>query len=115
MAKCSIEDKNGYYQIVDFDVETEDLNNIYSKIEGVLKAKKQDMVLSLAEVNALYSSHLALLVRVHQIMQKNNLRFAISDISQEVKNLLQITQLDSIFLIYDTLNDFENSLEPKNT
>jgi len=110
MAECVIEDKGGYYQI-NFDLETEDFHDVFVKIEEVIKQKKQDMLLSLASIGVLYSSHLATLVRIHQIMHKNNLRFVLSEVSPEIKNLLQITQLDSIFSIYETLDDFKNSLK----
>jgi len=111
MADCSIEDKGGYYQIVGFDFEVGDFHNIFAKIESALKAKKQDVLLSLAPVGVLYSSHLAIFVRIHQMMHRNNLHFIISDVSPEIMNLLQITQLDSIFSIYKTSEDFKNSLK----
>jgi len=110
MAECVIEDKGGYYQI-NFDLETEDFHDVFVKIEEVIKQKRQDMLLSLASIGVLYSSHLATLVRIHQIMHKNNLRFVLSEVSPEIKNLLQITQLDSIFSIYETLDDFKESLK----
>jgi len=110
MSECVIEDKGGYYQI-SLDLEIEDFHDIFLKIEEVIKQKRQDMLLSLASVGVLYSSHLATLVRIHQIMYKNNLRFVLSEVSPEIKNLLQITQLDSIFSIYETLDDFKNSLK----
>jgi len=111
MAECVIEDKDGYYQIVDFDFEAENFHDIFPKIESALKAKKQDILMSLASVGVLYSSHLAILVRMHQMMHKNNLRFVISNISPEIRNLLQITQLDSIFFIYETQEDYVKILK----
>ncbi|GBU24101.1 hypothetical protein R83H12_00727 [Fibrobacteria bacterium R8-3-H12] len=111
MAECIIEDKGGYYQIEGFDFEVGDFHNIFTKIEGALKVKKQDVLLSLEPVGVLYSSHLAIFVRIHQMMHKNNLHFIISDVSPEIMNLLQITQLDSIFSIYKTSEDFKNSLK----
>jgi len=113
MSECTIEDKGGYYQIVGFDFEVGDFHNIFAKIESALKTKKQDVLLSLEPVGVLYSSHLAIFVRIHQMMHRNNLHFIISDVSPEIMNLLQITQLDSIFSIYKTSDDFLNSL--KNT
>jgi len=111
MAECTIEDKGGYYQIAGFDFEAGDFHHIFAKIEGVLKTKKQDVLLSLEPVGVLYSSHLAIFVRIHQMMHRNNLRFIISDVSPEIMNLLQITQLDSIFSIYKTSDDFKDSLK----
>jgi anti-anti-sigma factor len=112
MAECVVEDKGDYFQILNFNLEVEDFHHqIFQKIADALKTKKQDVLLSLATVGVLYSSHLAILVRIHQMMYKNNLRFVISDISPEIKNLLQITQLDSIFSIYETLDDFKNSVK----
>ena len=111
MAECSIEDKGGYYQIIGFDFEASDFHNIFVKIENALKTKKQNVLLSLEPVGVLYSSHLAIFVRIHQMMHKNNLHFIISDVSPEIMNLLQITQLDSIFSIYKTLDDFKISLK----
>jgi len=109
MAECTIKDIGGYFQVIDFNLEEDGFHEIYQKVEDALRTKKQDLLLSLASVGVLYSSHLAMLVRIHQLMHKNNLRFAISDISSEIKNLLQITQLDSIFSTYETIEDFKNS------
>jgi len=111
MAECIIEDKGGYYQIADFDFEAGDFHHIFTKIENALKTKKQDVLLSLEPVGVLYSSHLAIFVRIHQMMHRSNLRFVISDVSPEIMNLLQITQLDTIFSIYKTSDDFKNSLK----
>jgi anti-anti-sigma factor len=111
MAECTIEDKGGYYQIVGFDFEVGDFHNIFAKIEIALRTKKQDVLLSLEPVGVLYSSHLAIFVRIHQMMHRNGLHFIISDVSPEIMNLLQITQLDSIFSIYKTSDDFKNSLK----
>jgi len=111
MAECTIKDNDGYFQIINFDLEADDFHDIFQKIEEILLVKKQDLLLSLATVGVLYSSHLAMLVRIHQLMHKNNLRFVISDISSEIKNLLQITQLDSIFSTFETIDDFKNSLK----
>jgi anti-anti-sigma factor len=111
MAECIIEDKGGYYQIMGFDFEADDFHDTFLKIENALKIKKQDVLLSLATVGVLYSSHLAVFVRIHQMLHRNNLHFVISDVSTEIRNLLQITQLDSIFSIYKTSNDFRESLK----
>ena len=105
---CIIEDKDYYYQVSEFKSEMEDFGSVFLKIENVLKEKMQDVVLSLASIRVLYSSHLAMFVRINQLLRKNNLRFVLADISPEVKNLLQITQLDSIFPVYETLEDFKN-------
>ncbi len=115
MAECVIKDRGGYHQIIDFDFEAENFHDIFPKIENALKAKKQDVLMSLASVGVLYSSHLAVLVRMHQVMHKNNLHFVISDVSPEIRNLLQITQLDSIFFIYETLEDFVKTLKSMST
>jgi anti-anti-sigma factor len=106
---CKIEDKGNYYQISSFDSENEDFNSIFLKIDAALKEKMQDVVLSLSSVTVLYSSHLAVFVRINQVLRKNNLRFTLVDISPEIKNLLQITQLDSIFPVFETMEDFKNS------
>jgi anti-anti-sigma factor len=110
---CVIEDKGSYYQMSDFDSETSDFRAIFAKIDETLKAKAQDLVLSLTSVKVLYSSHLAAFVKINQMLRRENLRFVLADISPEIRNLLQITQLDSIFSVYDTVEDFKNSL--KNT
>jgi anti-anti-sigma factor len=108
---CVIEDKGSYYQISDFDSETSDFRAVFAKIEEALKAKAQDFVLSLTSVKVLYSSHLAAFVKINQMLRKENLRFVLADISPEIRNLLQITQLDSIFSVYETIEDFKNSLK----
>jgi anti-anti-sigma factor len=111
MTECNIEDKGGYYQVSGFDFEAENFQDIFPKLETALKTKKQDLLLSLVSVGVLYSSHLAIFVRIHQMMHRNNLHFVISDVSPEIRNLLQITQLDSIFSIYETIDDFKSNLK----
>ena len=106
---CLIEDKESYYQISNFDSENEDFNSIFLKIDQALKEKMQDVVFSLASVKVLYSSHLAVFVRINQVLRKNDLNFILVDISPEIKNLLQITQLNSIFPVFDTMEDFHKS------
>ena len=109
---CLIEDKESYYQISNFDSENEDFNSIFLKIDQALKEKMQDVVFSLVSVKVLYSSHLAVFVRINQVLRKNDLNFILVDISPEIKNLLQITQLNSIFPVFDTMDDFhKNSSE----
>jgi anti-anti-sigma factor len=115
MTECAIEDRNGYYQIVNFNLDAESFPNIFSKIESAIKSKRQDIILSLESVGVLYSSHLAILVRIHQMLHKHGLRFGLLDISLEIKNLLQITQLDSIFSIFESLDDFKNSLKSEDS
>jgi anti-anti-sigma factor len=108
---CVIEDKESYYQISDFDSETSDFRAIFAKIEEALNAKAQDFVLSLNSVKVLYSSHLAAFVKINQMLRKRNLRFVLVDISPEIRNLLQITQLDSIFPVFETVADFKTSMK----
>jgi anti-anti-sigma regulatory factor len=45
------------------------------------------------------------------MLRKKNLHFVLVDISPEIRNLLQITQLDSIFSVYDSVSAFRNSLK----
>ncbi|MDR0516654.1 MAG: STAS domain-containing protein [Fibromonadaceae bacterium] len=108
---CVIEDKESYYLVSDFDSETSDFRAIFTKIEESLRAKSQDFVLSLASVKVLYSSHLAVFVKINQMLRKENLTFALVDISPEIRNLLQITQLDSIFPVYENMEELEKNRE----
>ncbi|HSQ43036.1 MAG TPA: STAS domain-containing protein [Fibrobacteraceae bacterium] len=91
-----------------------ELDRLPSFVEELLVQKKQDVVISLAKVDTVFSSHLTAFVQVYRLLKSFNLRFIIVDISPAVLNVLQMTQLDSLLPLFLTLPDFRESLAIKN-
>ena len=86
-----------------------ELDHLATFVEGLLLEKKQDLVLSLANVDTVFSSHLTAFVQVYRLMKSFNLRFIIADISPAVLNVLQMTQLDSLLPLYLSIQDYKDA------
>lgn len=90
-----------------------ELDHLPSFVEDLLLQKKQDVVLSLVEVQTVFSSHLTAFVQVYRLLKSFNLRLIIVDISPAVLNVLQMTQLDSLLSLFLTLQDFKDFISSK--
>jgi len=90
-----------------------ELDHLPSYIESLLLQRKQDVVLSLENVETVFSSHLTAIVQVYRLLKSFNLKFIISDISPAVLNVMQMTQLDSLLPLFLTLQDYRDALKSR--
>lgn len=87
-----------------------ELDHLPAFVEDLLLQKKQDVVMSLANIDTVFSSHLTAFVQVYRLLKSFNLRFMIADISPAVLNVMQMTQLDSLLPLFLSLEDYTASL-----
>lgn len=92
-----------------------ELDHLPSFVEDLLLQKKQDIVMSLAYIQTVFSSHLTAFVQVYRLLKSFNLRLIVVDISPAVLNVLQMTQLDSLLPLFLSLQDFRESMASNST
>lgn len=109
-ARIKTEIHDGFSLIVPDSLESTELDGLSSLAEKMLIEKKQDVVLSLRNVDTVFSVHLTIFVQLYKLLKSFNLRFIITDISPAVLNVMQMTQLENLLPLYLTLDHFQDSL-----
>ena len=71
-------------------------------VKGLLGRNAKNIALSFAGITFINSSGLASLISIHKDLRLAKGKLAISDVNVYVKEIFEITQLDSIFDIYTT-------------
>jgi anti-anti-sigma factor len=105
--------RENYTLLTPFDLSANELEKLHSLVEEVLMIKKQDIVLSLKNIENVYSVHLTAFVQIYKLLKGQNLNFIITDISPAVLNVMQMTQLESLLSLHLSLNDYEDFIRGK--
>jgi len=111
----SFEISEGYTLVRPKQLGPSELDHLPTYVESVLLERKQDVVLSLENVETVFSSHLTALVQIYRLLKSFNLKFIITDISPAVLNVMQMTQLDSLLPLFLCLQDFKDALKSRGT
>ncbi|KIL98228.1 Anti-sigma F factor antagonist (spoIIAA-2) Anti-sigma B factor antagonist RsbV [Paramagnetospirillum magnetotacticum MS-1] len=69
-----------------------------------LMLEKRPVAVDLSRVEYIDSSGIAGLVEAYQMARKNDTRFVLAAISDPVRRVLQLSRLDRVFTIADTLD-----------
>jgi anti-sigma B factor antagonist len=72
------------------------------KLQELLKEKPPILVVNLAQVEFMDSSGLGTLVEALRWSRRNGGQFKLAGLSQGVRNIFEISRLDSVFQVYDT-------------
>lgn len=72
------------------------------KFLELLKEKPPVLVVNMAQVEFMDSSGLGTLVEALRWSRRNGGQFKLADLAQSVRNIFEISRLDSVFQIYDT-------------
>ncbi len=89
-----------------------ELDHLPAYVENLLLQQNQEVVLSLASIETVFSSHLTAFVQVYRLLKSFHLRFVVVDISPAVLNVMQMTQLDSLLPLFLSLDDYLESRKP---
>ena len=73
-----------------------------NKFLELLKEKPPVLVVNMAEVEFMDSSGLGTLVEALRWSRRNGGQFKLAGLSQAVRNIFEISRLDSVFEVYDT-------------
>jgi anti-anti-sigma factor len=103
--------RDGYTLLSPKDLDPSVLDGLLACAEKLLKEKKQDLVLSLEHIDTVFSTHLTAFVQLYRMLKNNNQRFIMVNISAPILNVMQMTQLESLFPIYLTLQDYLASVQ----
>lgn len=82
------------------------------KLETVLHEDEvPKLIIDMKSVPYINSAALGIFLNVYREIEKRNGRFALCAISQDVDNLLDITKLESVFEIFKSVDDAQDSFE----
>jgi anti-sigma B factor antagonist len=103
-----IEDQN--VKVVKFVENVSRLNlpvaqSVKADIQKVFSSEKENVVISLKGIHFIDSSGFALLISALKASRSNNCTLKLSDINQEVMELVKLMQLHNIFDIYPDVNE----------
>lgn len=80
-------------------------NRLSEEIARVNPVKNQIWVFNFTSVNFMDSSGLVALVNGYKKARHNSIRFVLYNVQAPVRVILEVTQLDSVFEIYDTYEE----------
>ena len=96
--KICQEDKDGVLVVrVTGDIDINTSPDVKKTFDRTISGKPQKVIINLKEVNYVDSSGLATLVEILKNMRANGGKLKISNLSQKVKGLFEITRLDKLF------------------
>lgn len=86
-----------------------DLNYSPQARKQILAQLKQhnNVLVNLSDVNYIDSSGVASLVEGFQLARSKKLKFGLLGVSRAAMQVLQLARLDTVFPIYDSIEDFE--------
>lgn len=85
------------------DIDLHRSNNFQKALQDVLKEKPSKMVINLTDVNYMDSSGVATLVKLLSNTRKAKIDLAIAGANKRVQSVFEITRLNSVFNIFDTV------------
>lgn len=85
------------------DIDLHRSNNFQQALQQVLKKKPEKMIINLADVQYMDSSGIATLVKLLSNTRKHKIELAIAGANKRVQSVFEITRLNSVFNIYDSL------------
>ncbi len=100
--------KHGNYTVLSLSGEI-DLNQSPEARKQILQCLKrgEDLLVDLSAVDYIDSSGVASLVEGFQTARAQMLKFALVGVSASAMQVLQLSRLDSVFTLYETLDDVE--------
>lgn len=100
--------QHGRFSVISLSGEV-DLNCSPQSREQILKLLKQEknLLIDLSAVDYIDSSGVASLVEGFQTARKQKLDFALVGVSKAAMQVLRLARLDTVFTIYDSLDDCE--------
>jgi anti-anti-sigma factor len=73
------------------------------ELQNVLRQERSDLIIDIAEVPYMDSAGLGTILTAYASCQRNQRKFALANISPRVLVLLQVTKVDTLVPIYDSV------------
>jgi anti-anti-sigma factor len=77
------------------------------ELQNVLRQEHSDLVIDLAEVPYMDSAGLGAILTAYASSQRHHNQFALANVSKRVRVLLQITKVDTLLPIFDSVAEAE--------
>ncbi|TKJ42272.1 anti-anti-sigma factor [candidate division LCP-89 bacterium B3_LCP] len=82
-----------------------DSSTFQQKLSEMLDHDKKWVVIDLSQVVAMSSTGLGILIAAHRTITEKNCSFKLAKLSEKVRSIIQITRLDTIFEIFESVDD----------
>lgn len=111
MSEVQYEDKGNYHLLVPKVLSENELEALQPQVEKLLIDAQKNVVLSLQNIDTIFSIHLTAFIQLYKLLKSFNLSFVLVDISPSVLNVMQMTHLENLLSIYICLDDYEDSVD----
>jgi anti-sigma B factor antagonist len=88
-----------------------DVNSIKESFSNLIAGGKTDVIVDLGGLDLINSSGLGSLIGNMNVLKQSGGRLKFSNVSENVLQVLKITRLDTVFDIYDSLDEAIDSLQ----
>jgi anti-anti-sigma factor len=95
------------------DLDSPEFRDLPSLVSDILLESKRDIVLSLAHIDTVLSSHLSVLVQLYQLLQARKQRFVVVEACEAITDILEMTQLTTLLTVFPSLDDYLRGLPPE--
>lgn len=111
MIKYEIESYPNYSIITPESLPVDNANELLVEVEKILFQKHQHIVLSLKEIESLFSVQLSSIIQVYKLLQEFQLKLVLCDLSYGIVNVLEMTQMTNLMSLYIERSDFETEAD----
>jgi anti-anti-sigma factor len=113
MTALNHETRAGYHILFPENLNEDEVDGLIPLVEKLLMEKQQDVVLSLALIDSVFSVHLTAFIQLYKLLKNFRLKFILVDLSPAVLNVLQMTHLENLLSLYLSVDDFTEELEQR--
>lgn len=107
MKNLKIESFEKYSVMTPEKLPTENTRILLYEVEKLLFKKNQHIVLSLENIESIFSVQLSSIIQVYKLLQEFQLKLILCDLSFGVVNVLEMTQMTKLMDLYITRSDFD--------
>lgn len=105
------DDKIVIFTIKDERIDGEISANFKAEMLIVCQPDIDALIIDLSKVEAIDSAGLGALLLAHRQLKENETPLILVGVKEFVRTLMNISQIDSLFLFYDTIDDAYNDFE----
>lgn len=87
-----------------------DAQTFHEKLDEQIRLGRKWIVVDLSRVVAMSSTGLGILIWAHRASRERGVPLKLAHLSDKVRSVLQITRLNSVFAIYDSVEAAEKSI-----
>lgn len=90
-------------------IESPDATEFYNTLKNLIGENRIKIIIDLRNISYVNSTGLSIIFQGNRMVNKAGGEFKLTGLNTKMKNLLNITRLDSIFDIYDSIEEAINN------